>query len=151
LVAAILSDSGFAVEADATELGEGPDGYVVDRPMAPRAVLDPLALAFAFDAAEQDGVLRFRQRGGRPICEIGDDAPIAPAETPPVLLTRAEDSDLPSEISIGYTNIGADYERAAASSRRLVGGSTRNAHADLAMVANDGEAVRRAEIWLQDL
>ena len=48
-------------------LGEGPDGYVVDRPMAPRAMLDPLALAFAFDAVEQDGVLRFRQRGGAPV------------------------------------------------------------------------------------
>jgi len=32
-----------------------------------------------------------------------------------------------------------------------VGGSSRSAHADLAVVTSDGEAMRRAEIWLQDL
>ena len=67
LVAAMLADSGVT-GADTSDLGEGPDGYVVDRPMSPRAMLDPLALAFAFDAAEQDGMLRFRQRGGAAGC-----------------------------------------------------------------------------------
>ena len=33
----------------------------------------------------------------------------------------------------------------------MVGGSTRSAHANLAMVTEDSEAERRAEIWLQDL
>jgi len=150
LVATILADSGMA-DADTSELGEGPDGYVVDRPMAPRAMLDPLALAFAFDAAEEDGVLRFRQRGGAPVLDIEEDALVLPDETPPAQMTRAQESDLPREVSIGFTDIGADYQRAAASSRRLVVRSSRSAHADLAMVSNDGEAKRRAEIWLQDL
>jgi hypothetical protein len=52
---------------------------------------------------------------------------------------------------LAFTNIGADYLRAAAASRRLVGGSSRSAHADLAVVTTDSEAMRRAEIWLQDL
>jgi GTA TIM-barrel-like domain/Putative phage tail protein len=150
LVAAILGDSG-ATEFEAGELGEGPDGYVVDRPMAPRAMLDPLALAYAFDAIEQDGVLRFRQRGGAPAIELAEDDLVLPDDSPPARLTRAQESDLPRAVSIGFTNIGADYQRAAATSRRLVGGSTRSAHADLAMVTNDSEAERRAEIWLQDL
>ncbi len=55
LVSAILADSGVT-DADTDELGEGPDGYVVDRPMAPRAMLDPLALAFT---------LRCRRAGRR--------------------------------------------------------------------------------------
>ena len=58
LVAAILTDGGMA-GADTSALGEGPQGYVVDRPMAPRAALDPLALAYAFDAFEVEGRLRF--------------------------------------------------------------------------------------------
>jgi hypothetical protein len=33
----------------------------------------------------------------------------------------------------------------------LIGGSTRTAHADIAMVTEDNEAERRANIWLQDL
>jgi len=150
LVAAVLADSGMT-DADTSELGAGPAGYVVDRPMAPRAMLDPLALAYAFDAAEEDGVLRFRPRGGATAAEFGEDDLVLPDDAAPARLTRTQESDLPREVSIGFTNIGDDYQAGTASSRRLVGGSTRTAHADLAVVTEDSEAERRAEIWLQDL
>lgn len=150
LVTTLLADSAIT-DIDAGELGEGPDGYVVDRPMAPRAMLDPLALAYAFDAAEQDGVLRFRQRGGAPVAEIAEDELVLPEEAAPAVLTRSQESDLPRAVSLGFTDVNSDYQRAAVSSRRLVGRSTRSAHADLAIVTNDTEAERRAEIWLQDL
>jgi hypothetical protein len=150
LVATILADSGMT-DVDCGDLGEGPAGYVVDRPMAPRAMLDPLALAYAFDAAEEDGLLRFRQRGGQTAVEFGEDDLVLPDDAASARLTRGQESDLPREVSIGFTNIGNDYQAATATSRRLVGGSTRSAHADLAMVTEDAEAERRAEIWLQDL
>ena len=107
LVEALLADSGVS-GGDSSDLREGPDGYVVDRPMAPRAMLDPLALAFAFDAAEQDGVLRFRQRGGATVAQIAEDALVLPEDAAPATLTRTQESDLPREVSIGYTDIGAD-------------------------------------------
>ena len=150
LVATILADSGMT-DVEASDLGEGPAGYVVDRPMAPRAMLDPLALAFAFDAAEQDGVLRFTQRGREPVVEFGEGDLVLPDDSAPARLTRGQDSDLPREVSIGFTDLGNDYQAAAATSRRLVGGSTRTAHANIAMVTEDAEAERRANIWLQDL
>ena len=150
LVSTILADSGVT-GIDSSGLGEGPVGYVVDRPMAPRAMLDPLALAFAFDAFEQDGMLRFRQRGGAPVTELTEDDLVLPEEAPPTRLTRMQEGDLPREVTIGFTDIGADYQRGAAASRRLAGVSRRSAHADLAIVTNDSEAGRRAEIWLQDL
>lgn len=150
LVSAILSDSGIS-DADTSELGEGADGYVVDRPMTPRAMLDPLALAFAFDGFEQDGVLRFRQRGGLPAAELTEDDLVLPDEGAPARMVRRQESELPREVTLSFTNIGAEYLRGAAASRRLVGGSSRSAHADLAVVTNGGEATRRAEIWLQDL
>ena len=150
LVAALLEDCGVS-DFDTSELIDVVDGYVVDRPMAPRATIDPLALAFAFEAAEQEGVLRFRQRGGVPVAELEEDGLVLPDANPPAAFTRGQDSDLPREVSIGYTDLSSDYLRAAAASRRLVGRSTRNAHADLAVVSNDAQIVRRAEIWLQDL
>ncbi|HZQ11467.1 MAG TPA: glycoside hydrolase/phage tail family protein [Pseudolabrys sp.] len=150
LVATILTDSGVT-GADTSALGEGPDGYVVDRPMAPRAMLDPLALCFAFDAVEEDGSLRFRRHGGAPVAELAEDDLVLPDDSPPARLTRAQEGDLPREVTIGFTDIGNDYQRAAAASRRLVGLSSRSAHADIAMVTDAAEAGRRAEIWLQDL
>ena len=123
LVAALLDDCGVS-DFDSSELTDVVDGYVVDRPMAPRAMLDPLAQAFAFEAAEQEGVLRFRQRGGAPLIELEEDDLVLPDAAPPALFTRGQESDLPREVSIGYTDLGADYLRAAAASRRLVGHST---------------------------
>lgn len=150
LVSTLLADSGIT-SIETRELGEGPDGYVVDRPMSPRAMLEPLALAYGFDASEREGVLGFQQRGGAPVAEIAEDDLVLPEAGAPARITRIQESDLPRVVSLGFTDISADYQRAAASSRRLVGRSTRSAHADLAIVTNDAEAERRAEIWLQDL
>lgn len=150
LIGTILIDNGVT-DFDTSGLGEGPDGYVIDRPMSPRGMINPLAPAFAFDAYELDGVLGFRQRGGAPVCEIDEDALVLPEDAAPAQISRAQEGDLPREVSISFVDSGADYQRAAVTSRRLVGGSARKAHADLAMVTNDSEASRRAEIWLQDL
>jgi hypothetical protein len=150
LVSAILTDTG-ASDFNADALGEGPDGYLIDRPMAARAALEPLASAYAFDASEQMGALTFRPRGGAPIMELSEDDLLLPANGAPFRLVRAQETELPREVSLGFTDGGADYRRAVAISRRLVGGSARSAHADLAIVTNDTSAERRAEIWLQDL
>ncbi len=150
LVSTVLSDNGIE-DAETDELGEGLEGFVVDRPMAPRAMLDPLALAYMFDAIEQDGVLRFRQRGGAPAIELEEDDLVLPDDAAPARLIRAQETNLPREVSIGFTEMATGYQRATATSRRLVGRSTRRAHADLAIVSSDVSVERRTEIWLQDL
>ena len=67
LIAAIAEPTPARWLSTRRALGEGPDGYVIDRPMAPRAAIEPLAYAYAFDAAEQDGAIVFRPRGGAPV------------------------------------------------------------------------------------
>jgi hypothetical protein len=150
LVKTILADCEID-GVDSAALNEAVDGYLVDRPMPPRAMLDPLALAYAFDASEQGGALRFIRRGGAPVAEFDEDALVLPDHSPAVQMTRAQETELPREVSIGYVELGSDYQRAAASSRRLVGGSSRVSHADVPVVTYDGAAGRRADIWLQDL
>jgi len=150
LVPAILADCGIT-NVDAGSLGEGPGGYVVDRPMAPRAMLDPLALTFSFDATEEGGNLTFRARGGNTVAELDEDDLVLPDDTAPARVTRAQETDLPREVSLAFTDFNADYQRGAVMSRRLVGGSARSASAEIAMTADDTEAERRADIWLQDV
>jgi len=150
LVAAILSDCDIT-GVDSSALTDTVDGYVVDRPMPPRSMLDPLALAYAFDASEQGGAQRFIQRGGATIADYDEDALVLPDNAPPVQMTRAQETELPREVSIGFTDINADYRRSAISSRRLVGGSARISQAEIPIVTDDGAAARRADIWLQDL
>jgi hypothetical protein len=150
LMAAILSDAG-APAFDVTSLGEGPDGYSIDRPISARAAIEPLAQAFAFDALEQGGRLVFRPRGVAPVIEITDSDCVLPDRGAPLRLTRTQETELPREISLGFVDGRNDYRRGAAASRRLVGSSNRLAQSDIAMVAGGRAAARRADIWLQDL
>lgn len=150
LVANILADADTDL-GDASALGEGPDGYVIDRPMAARAAIEPLAAAYAFDAIEGEGTLAFRPRGGAPVIELDEDDLVLPREGAPVRLVRAQETELPREVTLGFIDAGADYRRAAASSRRLVGAASRVVQQNVAMVTNDAAAARRADIWLQDL
>lgn len=77
---------------------------------------------------------------------------LVPAESGAVAqLARAQETELPREISIAFTDGGSDYRRSAVTSRRLAGASLRSSRADLAVVTSDAAAERRAEIWLQDL
>ena len=150
LVATILSDADIS-DFDTSTLTESVDGYVIDRPMPPRAAIDPLALAYAFDAAEVSGLLAFRPRGGDTIAEIAEDDLILPDDSAPARLVRTQETELPREVSLSFTDGGADYRRSAVTSRRLVGGASRTSQADLAVVTSNAAAERRADIWLQDL
>lgn len=150
LVETVLRDSGIDdVSTDA--LGGGPDGYLVDRPMAPRAMLEPLATAYAFDGAEDSGVLRFRPRGGAPVVELTGEDLLLPDDAAPVSLTRAQETELPRDIALNFTDVATDYHRAAVASRRLTGGAAGTLQVDLAVVTTAADAQRRADVWLQDL
>ena len=102
-----------SADFDPSALGEGPDGYVIDRPMSPRAAIEPLALAYAFDASEDGAIMRFRPRGGAPVAELTEDDLVLPEDAAPLRLTRAQETELPREVSIGFTDAGADYRRSA--------------------------------------
>src|SRR4029079_3158028 len=96
-------------------------------------------------------LIPFRPRGGDPVAVLTEDDLVLPEDAAPVRLTRAQETELPREISVGYTDSETDYRRAAVASRRLVGAAARASHADLAVVTNDAAMERRADIWLQDL
>lgn len=150
LVTSMLKEAGIE-NFDCKDLGEPVDGYLLDRPMAPRAAIEPLALAYAFDAIEDEAKLRFRPRGGAPLAELDENHLVLPGAGAPFRLVRAQETELPREVSLRFTDGGYDYRRAAVTSRRLVGGAARSSQADLAVVTHDAPAERRAEIWLQDL
>jgi hypothetical protein len=150
LIGAILNDADVA-GARTDNLRESCDGYVVDRPMSSRAMIDPLAMAYGFDATVAGGQLTFIQRGAPPVAEIAEDELADPERGALARLTRGQETELPREVSFGFTDGSADYRRSAVTSRRLVGGSNRMLHSDFAVVTDDAAAMRRADIWLQDL
>ncbi|MFS8039213.1 glycoside hydrolase TIM-barrel-like domain-containing protein [Xanthobacter sp. AM11] len=150
LVATLCADFGVDDVASDTLTG-AVEGYVVEQPMSARAALEPLARAFAFEAGEADGRLVFRPRGTGPVTDIGADELVRGDDAPLVALTRAQESELPLEVSVGFVDGLKEYRRATVSSRRLAGASLHAAHADLAVVASAAVMARAADVWLQDL
>lgn len=149
LVETVVADWGIS-GADVTLDGEL-DGYVVDRPMSARAVLEPLAGAFAFHAVASDGKARFRHNAGPAVIAVTADEIIPDQEGAGIALRRAQETDLPSELRLGYTDGDRDYRRSAALSRRLDVGSRRSEGRDLAAVLRPGLAQHLAELGLQAL
>ena len=150
LVAALLADAGVG-GVDASALRDSCDGYVVDRPMTPRAMIEPLSSAYAFNATAADGTLRFVPRGGMAVMEIAEDDLVDAGKVALSRLVRAQETELPRQVSLGFSDPLGDYRRAAVTSRKLTGGASRMIHADLAVITDEAAATRRAEIWLQDM
>jgi hypothetical protein len=150
LVAAIMEDVGFA-EFDASLLAGAVDGFVIDRIMSPRDALAPLMLARFFDAAETQGVIRFRHFGGAP------EVSLAPADlavdekgaAAGYQLTRGQETELPLSAKLAYIDGGLDYRQSAVEARRLAVQSQRIAGASLPIVLGQDDAQRIADVWLQ--
>lgn len=150
LIRAILAD--FGVDATLEIAADGfVEGFVVDRPMSARAALEPLARLFGVDVSASGGVLRWRGRGGRVVATI-DAGRLVDVEGEPLMrLSRAQETDLPAEAVIVFTDARGEYRRAAAASRRLAVSSRREARLETGLVMGRGQAAALADVMLQDV
>ncbi|MGE5510142.1 MAG: baseplate multidomain protein megatron [Bacteroidota bacterium] len=149
VVSALLEDYGFAAFDVAALEGIVP-GFVVDRVMSARDALQPLSLAYFFDALESVGAIRFRHRGAE--ASVATLSPDVLVETRPgadlLTLTRAQETELPASAKLNYSASETDYRQAVAEARRLVGASGRVSLAELPIVMDAEQATQIAESWL---
>jgi hypothetical protein len=127
------------------------DGYVLDRIMSPREAIEPLSALFGFDAVVSGRSLRFVGRNGRPARTIGDDDLVPAKDGTLVTLTRAQESELPHEIALSFSDSEFDYRTGRALSRRLEGHSLRQSEAQAAVMIHRANAQRLVDAWLQDI
>ncbi|HEY8565734.1 MAG TPA: glycoside hydrolase/phage tail family protein [Beijerinckiaceae bacterium] len=150
LVAAILADLGLEVPDDIS-LDAYLDGYVLDRPMSARDALEPLGRLYGFDALMRGGTLALVARGAGEAVALDVGSLVEEERGPRLKRGRAQETELPAEVEVGFTDGEGEYRRAAVGSRRLATSSRRQARADLAVVTRRAEAQRLADAWLQDL
>ncbi|QRM28144.1 glycoside hydrolase/phage tail family protein [Microvirga sp. VF16] len=150
LLARILRDYGFA-DPGVIPVDGFVDGYVIDRPMSVRGAIEPLLRLFGVDAVARGGGIAWQGRGGRAIVHLAKDDLVLGDKEPSLKLTRAQETELPQQVGIGFTEGDTDYRRASVASRRLSGSSRREARADSAVATRRAEAQRLADTWLQDL
>nr|WP_230531854.1 phage tail protein [Microvirga roseola] len=106
---------------------------------------------FGVDAVASGGRIAWRGRGGRAVMALTKDDLVLDEREPSLKLSRAQETELPHQVEIGFTEGETDYRRAAVASRRLSGSSRREARADSAVVTRRAEAQRQADTRLQDL
>ncbi len=150
LLRRILADFGLP-GADAIAVDGFLDGYVLERPLSARQALEPLGQAFGFDATMIAGRLVFRGRSGPIARRLGDDDLVLDREGRPFALRRAEESELPLELRLGFTDSETDYRGTAARSRRLAGAARREIGVDTAIVTRPAEGQRLADQRLQEI
>ncbi|MFM9943199.1 MAG: glycoside hydrolase/phage tail family protein [Hyphomicrobiaceae bacterium] len=151
VVKGLLEGYGFTLH-DTTALDGIVNGYVVDRAMSARDALQPLELAYFFDARESTGRIRFRHRGDTTaVATLTSDDLVEDKPNANLLqLTRAQETELPAAARITYASTDSDYRQAVAHSRRLVGGSSRVSDAELALVMGAEQATATADTWLHE-
>ena len=99
-------------------------GFVADRVMTPRAMLETLMRAFQFDAFESGAILVFRLRGQPAALSLAeDDLALGGDAASPYEVTRAQESELPQTVRVTFIDEGRSYLTGAAEGRKLVGGS----------------------------
>ncbi|MGB4101337.1 MAG: phage tail protein [Alphaproteobacteria bacterium] len=137
-------DSALAALADISVTG-----YVAQPPMTGRSVLEPLRLYGLFDLIESNDQLVAVTRHDTvdaviPDAELqaGKDPQKIP---PPLVVRRAQELDLPREMTIDYIDPARDFEVGSARARRIAVPATARAKLALPVVCSADQAKRVAE------
>lgn len=125
-------------------------GYVLTGSDSARAALQPLMLAYGFDAVERDGRLRFVMRDGMARATIRPEDLAVTDDLPGFEVTRHPDLQLSGRIRLSHIEAGADY--ASSTAEAILPDQDQNAVAEsefpLVLTRAEGRAI--AERWLAE-
>ncbi|HVY20482.1 MAG TPA: glycoside hydrolase/phage tail family protein [Bauldia sp.] len=150
LAAAILADYGIT-DADIGDLDGVVDGFLIGEVTSARGALEPLAQLLAFEGHESGDRFAVTRRGRAPKLDFTGADLVEDKDKPVISIRRAQETELPAEIGIGFSDPLADYRPTSVSSRRLVGGSRRSVSTDTGAVLSHAVAGGLADTMLQDL
>ncbi|MFV0473522.1 MAG: glycoside hydrolase TIM-barrel-like domain-containing protein [Pikeienuella sp.] len=150
VVAEICARAGLR-DFDVSELYGVVNGFKIDDAETPRAALQSLMTAFAFDAAASGETLRFRHRD-RPL-----DARLSPADAvlgeaggAEMSFSRAPEGDVAGSVSFGFIDSERDYELGALEARMAGSRSTRTASSSAPILLDSGAAGSLADRQLAE-
>jgi hypothetical protein len=143
----ICRDGGLAgADFTTTGLNNTVHGYVRAQPMQATAALQPLMLTYQFDGVESDYLLTFPKRDGSSVATIPEDDlgahEIGQDPGPPLAISRMQETDLPTALSIHYTEPALAYQQGSQIHRRVYTRSQQTMQIDLP-IAMSSIAARR--------
>jgi hypothetical protein len=150
LVAALCEDANFTAY-DVSNLTGIVTGFAVTDTMSPRDAINPLSVAYHFDAVESEGTVKFRMRGQPTATPLGESDLVLPDGEASFgfAFNRAQETDLPLASRISYIDAG-DYRQAVTEARKLVALTDRVAQSSLPIVMDQSQAQAIGARLLQD-
>ena len=110
-------------------------GYVVDKIMSPRDMLEPLMGAHSFDGFESEGLVKFALKSNSIAVPISTDDLVSTDGDPGgYSLTRGQETELPAVMKVSFYDEANNYDQAAVDGRKLTGNSLNVASAEFPMV-----------------
>lgn len=128
-------------------------GYAVGQQATAADAIAPLQLAYAFDAADQGGNLRFIKRGSAPMGYVTLDELAGHVSTDvrpeAIHFTRDVETKLPKQATIIYSDPNFAYQPNSQTSIRTGGSADSNLQTQVAVVLTDdeGKAVADRVLW----
>ncbi|KCV83511.1 hypothetical protein ATO10_02085 [Actibacterium atlanticum] len=138
-------------EVDVTELYGAVRGYSVTDVQGARSSLQPLMLAYGFDAVEREGGLIFRNRTGREDAQIDTAGLAITDQTNGDLQTiRTPEAETAGRVRLNFVESEGDYEIRSAEAifPDEVSGSVATSELPLVLSATEGKAI--TERWLSE-
>ncbi|MEM9897846.1 MAG: glycoside hydrolase/phage tail family protein, partial [Pseudomonadota bacterium] len=149
LVGALATEAGN-VEIRTNSLEGTVSGYVLDRPMSPRASLEPLAEVFQFDMVDTAGTLSFVPRGRGTITVLPEDAIAVGDDEPEITRRREHLSDAPSALRLGFLDDGDEYRPGVVEALEPGRVDIQEAAIDVPIVLQSATATERANALLAE-
>ncbi len=150
VVAEVCARSGQA-EVETSRLYGLVRGYQQSDVTSGRAALQPLMLAFGFDAIERDGRLTFRSRTGRVDYLVHDeDLVLAPDLNGSFETTRAAEAEIAGQVRVGFVDAQSSYETRSAEARFPDEVARSVSQTDLPLALTRLEGQRTVERWLAE-
>lgn len=126
-------------------------GYSVADVTTGRSALQPLMLAYGFEALERDGLMRFRMRNGVVRASIGADELAVSEETDGWIETvRATEAEIAGRVRLNYVESEGDYEARSVEAIYPDEGALGIAQTELVLALTRSEGQRIVERWLAE-
>ena len=149
LVRTVFGDYGVPAEG-VDDLDGVIDGFLISDTSSARDALEPLSNLLFFEAFESGDAVKVVRRGRRASATFTSDDFVEESGKSILTITRAQETELPAEIAISFSDVLADYRASSVSSRRLAGGSTRVTTTDTGAIMSYATASGLADTALQD-
>ena len=126
-------------------------GFLQEDPDTARAVLQPLMLAYGFDAFEAEGALAFLLRGVAR-AEALDPARLVASDDAlgPLVRSRASAAELPEAVRLAYLDAESDFRAAAAETRLPEGDLARALESSVPLAFPRSRAQAITDRWLAE-